>query len=144
MNPIIRNILTVIAGWIGGSIVNMGLIQTGHFLLPIKGLDPSDMDALAKAMPAMSAEHFTFPFLAHAMGTLVGAFLAGWIAAGHKMKFSLAIGVLFLIGGIAASFMIPAPTWFVVIDLLIAYIPMAWLGGEIALRVSAYTATPFS
>ena len=28
----------------------------------------------------------------------------------------------------AASFMIPAPTWFIALDLLAAYIPMAWLG----------------
>ena len=52
------------------------------------------------------------------------------------MKFSLGIGAFFLLGGIVASFIIPAPTWFVITDIVIAYIPMAWIGGIIALKLS--------
>ena len=52
------------------------------------------------------------------------------------MKFSLAIGGLFLIGGIIVNFMLPGPTWFAVLDILVAYIPMAWIGGKIAERLS--------
>jgi hypothetical protein len=37
-----------------------------------------------------------------------------------------AIGVLFLCGGIAASFMIAAPAWFIALDLVVAYLP--WPG----------------
>ena len=76
MNPIIKNILAVIAGWIGGSVINMGLIQTGHGLMPIEGVDPNDMEALAAAMPTLDFKYFIFPFLAHALGTLVGAAIA--------------------------------------------------------------------
>jgi hypothetical protein len=50
------------------------------------------------------------------------------------MKFALAIGVLFLIGGIAVNYLLPGPLWFSVIDLVIAYIPMAYLGGRIAIK----------
>ena len=110
----------------------MGLILTGHKLLPIAG----DMDALAAVMPTLEFKYFIFPFLAHALGTLVGATIAGLIAANHKMKFSLAIGVLFLIGGIMVNYMLPGPTWFAVLDIVIAYIPMAWIGGKIAMRLS--------
>ena len=130
----VRNILAIIIGWFIGSAVNMGLIETGHTLIPIEGLDPNDTKALAKVMPTLSAKYFIFPFLAHALGTLIGAIVAGWIAASHKMKFSLAIGVLFLLGGIVVSFMLPAPIWFIACDIIIAYIPMAWLGGLIALK----------
>ncbi len=134
---IIRNTLAVIVGWIGGSAVNMGLIMTGYSVLPIEGIDSNDMEALAVIMPTLEAEYFIFPFLAHALGTFVGAIIAGLIAASNKMKFSLSIGVLFLIGGIAVNYMLPGPTWFAVIDILIAYIPMAWLGGKIALKLSS-------
>ena len=134
MNSIIKNVLAVIVGWFGGSIVNMGLIQTGHQIFPIKGVDINDMDALAAIMPTLDSEYFIFPFLAHALGTLLGAAIAGWIAANHKMKFSLSIGVLFLIGGIFINYLLPGPLWFAFADILIAYIPMAWLGGKIALR----------
>jgi len=136
MNPIFKNILAVIAGWFGGSVINMGLIQTGHKLLPIEGVDPNDMDALVAVMATLEFEHFIFPFLAHALGTLAGAVIAGLIAASHKMKFSLSIGGLFLLGGIMVNYMLPGPTWFAVTDILIAYIPMAWIGGKIALKIS--------
>lgn len=132
MKPIVRNILAVVAGWLIGSIINMGLIQTGHSLLPIEGIDPNDMDALAEIMPTLESKYFIFPFLAHALGTFVGALVAGLVAATHKMRFSLTIGFLFLLGGIMVNYMLPGPTWFAVVDILLAYIPMAWLGGKIA------------
>jgi hypothetical protein len=47
------------------------------------------------------------------------------------MKFALGLGVFFLLGGIAAAFMIPAPTWFIILDLVAAYIPMAYLAGKL-------------
>lgn len=134
MKTIVRNILAIIIGWFIGSFVNMGLIEAGHALIPIEGLNPNDMKALAEVMPKLSPKYFIFPFLAHALGTLVGAIVAGWIAASHKMKFSLVIGALFLLGGIAVSFMLPAPIWFIACDIIVAYIPMAWLGGLIALK----------
>jgi hypothetical protein len=137
MHPIIRNILAVIIGWLGGSAVNMGLIQTGNILLPIEGIDPNDMDSFAAIMPTLGPEYFIFPFLAHALGTLVGAAIAGFIAASHKMKFSLGIGGFFLLGGIAVNYMLPGPTWFAVVDILIAYIPTAWVGGKLAEKLSS-------
>ena len=134
MNPILKNILAVIAGWLGGSIINMGLVKIGHMIMPIEGLDLSDMNALAEVMPTLEPKYFIFPFLAHALGTLVGAFIAYNLAATHKMKFALGIGVIFFLLGIMVSFMIPAPTWFAVTDILLAYIPMAWIGGKLAAK----------
>lgn len=132
MNPVLKNILAVVAGWLGGSIINMGLVTLGHTIFPIEGIDPNDMDALASYMANAEMKYFIFPFLAHAIGTLVGAIIAVFIAATHKLKMALIVGLLFLIGGILVSFMIPAPTWFIAADLLLAYLPMAWIGGKIA------------
>jgi len=133
---IIRNILAIIVGWAAGAFINSALVMLGYTVYPVEGLDPNDIEALAAAMPTLGAEHFIFPFLAHAVGTLIGAFVAGLIAATHKMKFALGVGVLFLIGGIAACFMIPAPAWFMAVDLILAYIPMAWLGGMMAVKMT--------
>ena len=132
MNRIFKNVLAVIIGWLGGSIVNIGLVELGHKVFPIAGFDLNDMNSLASLMPTLDPMYFIFPFLAHALGTLVGALLAGRIATTHKMKFSMAIGGLFLVGGIMINFMLPGPTWFAVVDVLIAYIPMAWIGGKLA------------
>jgi hypothetical protein len=136
MKPIIRNILAVIVGWFGGSVVNMALIQTGHKLFPIEGIDINDMNAFADIMPTLECEYFIFPFLAHALGTLCGALIAGLIATSHKLKIALAIGGLFLLGGIIINYILPGPTWFAAVDILIAYIPMAWIGGKMAIKLS--------
>lgn len=130
MKPVVRNILAVIAGWVGGSIVNMAMIKAGYHFFPIPGIDPNDMEALKSIMPTLRSEHFIFPFAAHAIGTLTGALIAGLIAASHKIRYAMGIGLLFLLGGIAACFMLPAPTWFIIADLLLAYIPMAWIAGR--------------
>jgi hypothetical protein len=132
MNPILKNILAVILGWAGGSFINMGLIQAGHKVFPIEGVDLNDMTALAEIMPTLEVNYFIFPFLAHALGTLVGATIAGLIAANHHLKFALSIGGLFLLGGIVVNYLLPGPTWFAVADILLAYIPMAWIGAKIA------------
>ncbi|MFQ5631427.1 MAG: hypothetical protein ACE5I1_21855 [bacterium] len=133
MNPIVKNILAVVAGFIGGSIVNMGLVMAGSTVIPPPaGVNVMDAESIKASMHLYKAHHFITPFVAHALGTLVGAYLAGRIGATHKMKLALGIGALFFIGGIWAASMIPAPTWFVVLDLVGAYIPMGWLGGKLA------------
>jgi len=134
MNPMIKNILAVGAGWIGGSLVNMGLVTIGHSVFPIPGADPNDMEALAAIMPDLEPKYFLFPFLAHALGTLAGAYLAARIADNNKLKLALAVGLLFLIGGILVNYMLPGPMWFAVLDIALAYIPMAWIGGKLGSR----------
>lgn len=134
MNPILKNTLATIVGWIGGSAVNMGFVTLGSSLFPIEGLDPNDMDAYAEMIPRLEPKYFLFPFLAHALGTLAGATIAGLLAASHKMKIALGIGVIFFLGGLAINYMLPGKTWFTIVDLVFAYFPMAWLGGKIAER----------
>jgi len=94
------------------------------------------MIAMAEIIPTLDYKYFIFPFLAHALGTLTGAFIAGKTASKHKMKFALIIGVLFLIGGILINYMVSGPIWFTILDIVIAYIPMAWIGGKLALKFS--------
>lgn len=137
MNYIIRNILAVIAGIILGSIVNNGIIMlSGSIIPPPEGTDVTNMEGLKAAMHLFEPRHFIFPFLAHALGTLVGAFVAALIATKQKMMFAIIVGGFFLIGGIVMVFLLTSPTWFIILDLLIAYIPMGWLGGKIAMGLS--------
>lgn len=133
MNPILKNILAFIAGAVAGSVVNMGLIMvSGSIIPPPEGADNTTMEGLKASMHLFQPKHFLFPFLAHALGTLAGAFVAASIAASHKMKLALGVGVFFLLGGIANVVMLPSPLWFTVVDLVGAYIPMAWLAGRLA------------
>ena len=135
MNPIIRNILAVVAGIIIGGAVNMGIILISSSIIPPpEGADITTMEGLKASMHLMQPKHFIMPFLAHALGTLVGAYIAATIAVNHKLKFALAIGGWFLLGGIVNIFMLPSPIWFTVVDLAGAYVPMAYLAGKLATK----------
>jgi hypothetical protein len=63
---------------------------------------------------------------------LVGAFLTAKIAGTNNFKLAMVIGVWFLIGGITMIYMVGGPLWFQATDVLLAYIPMAWLGAKLA------------
>lgn len=135
MNQILKNILAIIAGIIFGSIVNMGIVMiSGSIIPPPNGADVTTTEGLQASLHLFQPKHFILPFLAHALGTFAGAFVASIIAASHKMKFALAIGVFFLVGGIATIFMLPSPTWFTVLDLVFAYLPMAYIAGKLAIK----------
>ena len=126
MKTIIRNTLALFAGGLIGMVVNMGLIITGNQLFPFE----SDMNP----MNAMNWElkYFIFPFLAHAIGTFSGAYIAAKFSDRYHMIFAICIGLFFLLGGITMVFILPAPVWFIILDLVIAYIPMSWLGWKMS------------
>ena len=126
MKTIFKKILVVLGGCLFGMAVNMGLIITGNQLIPFAdGLNP--MDATM-----WEIKYFLFPFLAHAIGTLSGAFIAARFAASYHMILAICIGIFFLLGGISMVFIMPAPVWFIVADLSLAYIPMGWFGWKLS------------
>jgi hypothetical protein len=140
MPNLLRNALALFAGIAIGGGVNMALITLSPSLIPLPvGADVSSAEGLSKAMHLFQPRHFIMPFLAHAVGTLTGALAAYLIAASYRAHIAYVIGAVFLCGGVAASVMIPAPTWFIALDLLAAYLPMAWLGIQIGTRMKQAT-----
>jgi len=134
MNPIFKNILAVVAGLVVGSALNMAIIMiSGSIIPPPEGVDNTTMEGLKAGMHLFQPKHFILPYLAHALGTFVGALLAAIIAATHKMKFALSIGIFFLLGGIANVIMLPSPVWFTITDLGI-YLPMGFLAGKLVVK----------
>ena len=134
MNPILKNVLAVVAGIVIGSIVNMGLIMLGPSIIPPpEGVDMTTSEGLAVGMKLLETKNFIFPFLAHALGTLAGAFTTVKLAGSHNLKLALGIGAFFLLGGAMMVYSIPTtPKWFAALDLIGAYLPMAWLGNKLA------------
>jgi hypothetical protein len=129
MPPILRLILAIIAGIFIGSSVNMGLIMlSGSVIPPPEGIDVSTAEGLKQALPLFEPKHFIFPFLAHALGTLCGALVAALLCPKAAGKGALIVGLFFFLGGIVNVFLLPAPTWFIATDLILAYFPMAYLG----------------
>lgn len=132
----LRNLLAFVVGVVVGGVVNMSLVMLGpNVFPPPAGVDVANPESLAASIHLFEPRHFVFPFLSHALGTFAGAFAAYRLAASRGQALAWGVGALFLAGGIAAARMIPAPTWFLVLDLVGAYLPMAWLGGTLAARL---------
>lgn len=131
----LRNTLAILVGIMAGSILNIGLITVGPVLIPPPaGVDTSTAEGLRAGIHLFEWQHFLTPFLAHALGTFVGAAVAFRMAVTRRALMAYVIGGVFLVGGIAASLMIPAPAWFIALDLVMAYIPMAWLATKVGER----------
>jgi hypothetical protein len=132
----LRVVLAVVLGIVVGSVVNMALITvSGKVIPPPAGADVTTTEGLKASMHLFEPRHFVFPFLAHAVGTFAGALVAAVVAPGSSLRAALVVGGFFLLGGIASVFLLPAPLWFSVVDLLLAYLPAAWLGHRVASRL---------
>jgi hypothetical protein len=66
------------------------------------------MEGLEKALPLFGPKHFIFPFLAHALGTLVGALVTASIAKKNIKAWTIALGLFFLVGGVTNIIMLPS------------------------------------
>lgn len=132
MHPILRNILAIIAGIVVGGLVNTAIIMiSGNIIAPPNGVDITTEAGLKASMHLFEPKHFIFPFLAHAIGTFIGAYIAARIST-MKILFAMFIGLFFLMGGIWMVTILPSPIWFTVIDLAGAYLPVAYFAGRIA------------
>ena len=126
MKQTLKNIAIVILGIIVGMIVNIGLIILGGTIFPpSENLEP---------MNAMNWDfkYFIFPFLAHSIGTLSGALIVSKLSNKSSIILPLIVGLYFLLGGIYMITILPAPMWFVLLDVILGYIPMALLGWKLA------------
>ena len=135
MGSKLKNVLAVIVGFVVGSIANMILVTVGPYVIPPPdGVDVTNVESIRSSMHLFEFKHFIFPFLAHSLGTLVGAYLAALIAASCRLAVAMVVGGIFLIGGIVNVVMIGGPILFNVVDLVGAYIPMAWIGARLTGR----------
>jgi len=132
----LRNGLAVIAGIVVGAVLNGALVGIGPSIIaPPEGIDVSSPARLRASIHLFEPRHFVMPFLAHALGTFTGALVAFLIAASSRARMAYVVGAVFLTGGIIASRMIPAPAWFIALDLIGAYLPMAWLAAHVGRRI---------
>ena len=132
---IVRNIIGVIAGILIGSFVNIFIVELGPQFFPLPaGVNLTTEEGLKAGMAYMQPEHFIAPFLAHAIGTLVAAFIATLVAISRRKNIANFIAVFFMAGGAIEVATLPSPMWFNLLDLIVAYVPMGMLGFSLATR----------
>ena len=134
MNPLIKNLLASFAGFIVMMVVNMGLIiLLGSIFSPPEGVNPNDVNSINNNLHRYTVFQLIMPFLAHAGGTLAGTLAAAKIANSHKMLIVMVLAAIHFSGGaMMVSMLSNSPLWFNVLDLGVAYFPMAWLGYKFA------------
>ena len=128
----LRNIIATLIGIVVCLLVNSSLISISGSMIPLpEGMDINNFENYIENVHLLQPKHYIMPFLAHALGTLVGVIVAMLIAKSHFKQIAMIISIFHLIGGIAAVYMIPAPVWFNILDLTTAYIPMGILGTKL-------------
>ena len=134
MNSLSKNLLASFAGFIVMMAVNMGLIMLfGNIFSPPEGVNPNDVNSINNNLHRYTVFQLIMPFLAHAGGTLVGTLTAAKIANSHKMLIVMILAAVHFTGGaMMVSMLSNSPLWFNILDLGVAYFPMAWLGYKLA------------
>ena len=126
MKIALKNVVIIVSSVIAGMVVNLSLIIVGGLIFPPpQGFDP--MNATDWGL-----EFFLFPLLAHSGGTFIGAFIASKLSSNSSVIMPIIVGVYFLSGGIYMTTVIPAPLWFLSLDLIGCYIPMAFLAWHLS------------
>ena len=135
MRNFFRNFIALFGGVALGALVNGAIISLQPYILPLpEGVDPNNIESLTLAMETFTWENFIMPFMAHAIGTFVGAYFAVRVARHRQLFKAMAISGIFLLGGIQMVRLLPAPLWFEVLDLTLAYLPMGGLAHHFAMR----------
>ena len=133
MSPTLKNSLVLPLSVIAGMIFNSAIIQWGPLLIPYPpGINMQTPEGIKAAIPHLKPIHYLMPWLAHAIGTFVGALLVSLFSSNRWLLRSLVIGGVFLTGGIYMITLIPSPDWFTWLDLTLAYVPMAYLGWRLS------------
>ena len=126
----LRFILSLVFGLLVGAVVNGSIVNLGMLLFPFpEGVNFETKEGLS-LFENLSIKYYIFPFLAHALGTLSGCIVA-LLFVRKWAKWSIyIIGYCFFVGGVMAGQLINAPLWFDILDLSLAYLPMAWLASQ--------------
>lgn len=132
MSPTLRNWIGVIVGLVACMVVDGTLVDVGTSLIPPPpGVNPGDVESIKANIHRYEFKDFVTPFIAHAVGSFVGAWLAATISATFKRRRAMVVGCIHMAGGIYMCFLLPeTPVLFMAADLLLAYLPIAWLTGR--------------
>ena len=131
----LKHVLIIVGAIILGAFVNGFILRINGTIIPLpEGVDMKTPEGLQAAMKVLKPIHFLAPFLAHAIGTFVAAYLATRFSKTKAIRIPIIIAALFFIGGLIDVLELHAPIWFSCTDLALAYFPTAFLAYKWAKR----------
>ncbi|MGZ4033770.1 MAG: hypothetical protein ACXVPU_10250 [Bacteroidia bacterium] len=130
----VRNTLSVIAGVIASVIIIFIGEAIAHNLFPLPA-DISTPEALKKFIAAVPASFHLYILANYAVGCLIGGTIAAWIAEDKKMTKAITLGGLFMGIGLFTLVSVGHPAWVIIVSLF-AFLPFAYFGGLIGIKLS--------
>ena len=138
-----RNVLGIVAGCVSCPV----LVTMGHGLFASAGVTQAPTVSPQKApevwqafIESLTALELLSTSAALWGGTFLAAVLATLISASPKPNSGWVLGGFGLLDGAMNAFMLPGqPIWLMVLDVAL-YLPMAWLGGMLVLRLRGQNA----
>jgi len=113
MRAIARSVLAVLLGLVVGFVLVAVIGTVSHQVFPPPpGIHSGDPEAQKAAIARIPLGAFLFILVGWSSGALAGSWLAARIAIRSPFLHGLVVGMLFVITGIAAMFMLPHPLWF--------------------------------
>lgn len=137
MNPIVRNIIAVLAGILLFMVGITGLHVLSSLLIempPFPEGEAATPEAWKAFMEGLSLVQMLSALVSHIGGTFFGAWIAALISRDGKLIVPLVVALFSMVGGVINVFMIPGqPLWFIVADISL-YLPAGLLAGRLAQR----------
>lgn len=111
-----RVVLGTILGLIVGNAVNFAIVNLGMTVPAQEGAD--QYETIRAMMDSFTTIDYMIPLAAHIFGVLSGLIVARLICKTSNVPIYI-IGGLHMVATVINLFFIPAPTWFVLIDLIL-------------------------
>lgn len=109
----LRKLGAVVVGVAAAMVVILLVEKIGGALYPpLPGLDFKDAAAMKAYVANLPAGALLFVLGGWVLGTLVGGWLAGFLAQSRPLLFAAIVGLTVLAGSFATMMSIPHPTWF--------------------------------
>lgn len=127
-----KGILPIFAGMATAMIVIFIMEFISHSIYPIpKGVDMKNKEAIAEMIKNMPSGAMIFILMGYAFGSFSGGLVGAMMSTEKRIRTSLIVGAVVMLGGVMNIMMVPHPLWFSICTFL-AYLPFAYLGGYIA------------
>jgi len=127
-----RRILSVIAGIAVGVIIVMVGDAATHFLFPPPpDLNIENKEQMIVFVKSIPNSVFLIMFSFWILSSFTGGFVAGKINKAGWKRSSIVTGTILMAAAIINIVLLPHPVW-MIIGVIILYIPAAWLGGKLA------------
>lgn len=128
----LRNIIAVLFGIIGGGLI-VGLIQqVGHKKYgSADGISLEDIEGLTEFIQTLPTEAFLFVILAHCTGAFMAGIIASKLASNTHFTLGLIAAFAILLATLVTVFSIPGqPDWVLYTDPSLTLL-FGWLGAKI-------------